>query len=46
MLNNNTEIPRMKRRPKGILFPVDEYEHAPTAFEDENHVRTFFYHNS
>ncbi len=37
MLNNNNRIPRIKKRPIGILIPVDEYERPPTVFEDENH---------
>jgi hypothetical protein len=28
MLNNNNKpVQRVKRRPKGILIPVDEYDH-------------------
>jgi hypothetical protein len=36
-MSNNIEVQGVKRRPKGILIPVDEYDHPPTAFEDENH---------
>jgi hypothetical protein len=36
MLSNNT-VQRVKKRPKGILIPVSEYDSRPTVFEDENH---------
>ncbi|MGI0033673.1 MAG: hypothetical protein ACRD97_10460 [Nitrososphaeraceae archaeon] len=36
-MSNNIEVQRVKRRAKGILIPVSEYDSPPTAFEHEKY---------